>query len=174
VKKTPFLIAVVAFLIVGCGPSVNVTMKPNTTFTTQSSITIVGPFFDPVGVQGKLEHLFLSRGFNVVSEAVAQDRTVYQDKIDNKVPGESSAQASLHNVKELRSAYALRYGYGTKFGGLIYGDIFSGLSATIIDLRSGAVVGSVSYSSSPMSASRTVDSVLEEVVNKLVGASDLK
>lgn len=58
------------FLLVGCG-TVHVTMKPQTTFTKKSTITVVVQGSDPLNLQGKLEHLLLERGFEIISAAVA-------------------------------------------------------------------------------------------------------
>lgn len=157
--------AILSLMLFGCGPAASVHMKSGTTFTPQSTITIVGGN-DHLGVQGKLEHLFLSRGFNVVSEAVARSKTQYEDKIQNIGDG-SAMKAEVGRVTEVKSAYIMRYSY-TRAWDTAY-DSFKSFSATIIDLRTGEVVSSTNYAPGYWSIRRGVDSVLEEVVDKLVG-----
>ena len=154
-----------ALILIGCG-SVKVMVKPNTNFSGNSTITISAAR-DPIAVQGKLEHLFLSRGYEVVSEIVARDRIKYQDNIENKItspnqtiPEKSSAEASLERVKEFKSAYVLKFKYSAYWDVFYYS--FEEFSASIVDLSTGEIVTTVLFS-----GDRSVDSVLEELVEKI-------
>jgi len=167
-------------LITGCG-KVNVVMKQHTTFTKNSTITIVVENDDKVGVQGKLEHLLLERGFEVLSEAVTLEKVKLQSESENglavkskEVSGESAAaiigksrsEKSLSRVTEVKSSYILRFRYNAYEAHMMYSMIiywaFTTFNATVVNLDSGEVVASVNFS-----GDRSVDSVLEEFANKL-------
>lgn len=169
-----FVIFACLSLLVGCG-TVNVAMKPQTTFTKNSTVTVVVQSADQLGVQGKLEHLLLERGFEIVSEAVAQEKVKLQSEADADIAaksttihdeaaaaviGKSRSEQSLSKVTEVKSAYILRFRYHAYYD-LFYW-AFTSFNATVINLTAGEVVASVSFS-----GSRSVDSVLEEFANKL-------
>jgi len=161
-------------LLVGCG-TVNVVMKPQTTFTKNSTITVVVQSADQLGVQGKLEHLLLERGFEIVSEAVAQEKVKLQSEADSgiaaksatthsetaaAVVGKSRSEQSLSKVIEVKSSYILRFRYHAYYD--VFYWAFTSFNATIVNLATGEVVASVNFS-----GDRSVDSVLEEFANKL-------
>lgn len=160
-----FAITLSIFLIFGCAGTVNVSVKPDTSFTPKSTITVVSSGYDPLGVQGKIEHLLMSRGFEVVSEAVARDKVKYQDKIKSDAPGQSEAEASLERVQEVRSTYILRFSYSYR-SDIPHGNVFRNFTASVVDLNTGKVVASADFSQGDF-GSRSVSSVLEEFVNKL-------
>jgi len=156
------------FLMFGCASTgiVSVSVKPNTSFTPKSTITVVYKGnYDPLKVQGRLERLLMSRGYEVVSSAVANDKIKYEDKIRSKDSGESEAEASLQRVQEFHSIYILQFDYNhfwTK------DDCFEYFTASIIDLKTGEVAASADFSQGwPDFGCRSATSVLEEFVDKL-------
>lgn len=151
--------------IFGCAGAVNVTVKPDTYFSTNSTITVVSNGYDPLGVQGKIEHLLMNHGFEVVSEAVASDKIRYEDKIKNSTSGQSEAEASLERVKEVRSAFILQFTYSYR-ADIPHGNVFNNFAASIVDLDSGKIVVSADFSQGDF-GSKSVSSVLEEFVTKL-------
>ena len=161
------------FLIFGCAltGTVFVSVKPNTSFTPKSTITVVcqhyswGRYHDPLKVQGRLERLLMSRGYEVVSSAVASDKIKYEDKIRRNDNGRE-AEASLERVREFRSIYVLRFDYDS----YALKECFEHFTASVVDLRTGEVVASADYSphtGDPMFGCKSTSSVLEEFVNKL-------
>ncbi len=155
-------------LMFGCAGTINVLVKPDTSFTPKSTITVVSSGYDPLGVQGKIEHLLLSRGFEVVSEAVASDKVRYQDKIKSDALGQSEAEAYLERVQEVRSTYILRFRYSYR-ADIPHGNVFRNFTASVVNLNTGKVVVSADFSQGDF-GSKSVSSVLEEFVNKLTGS----
>jgi len=173
-KKKALPLITCLLLLTGCG-TVNVAMKPHTAFTKNSTITIVVQNTDQLGVQGKIEHLLLERGFEVLSEAVTQDKVKLQSESETgiaaksmKESGESAAavigksrsEQSLSRVTEIKSSYILRFRYHAYYD--VFYWAFTTFNATVVNLASGEVVASVNFS-----GDRSVDSVLEEFANKL-------
>lgn len=174
-------IALLAFLLpffVACG-TVSVAVKPNTTFTKQATVTVTVETNDPIGVQGKLEHLLLERGFEIVSQAVAEEKIRLQSEAEGGVLakggtgvgqqatgviGKTRSEQALSRVRQLKSTYILRFRYHS-YWDLFYW-AFTTFNATVVDLRTGEVVASVNFS-----GDRSVNSVLEEFVNKLAAAA---
>src|SRR5690606_24362850 len=74
-SATALLAVVLAAVLCGCTRAVQVAVRPDANFNSQSRVTIVRSQPDPMDVQGQLEFLLTTRGFNVVSEAVARDVT---------------------------------------------------------------------------------------------------
>lgn len=165
-------------LLTGCG-TVNVAMKPQTTFTKNSTVTVVVQNSDRLGVQGKLEHLLLERGFEIISQAVAQEKLKLSSESNARIAargvsgaGESAAailgknesEQSLTRVTEVKSSYILRFHYHAYYD--VFYWAFTSFNATVVNLGTGEVVASVSFS-----GDRSVDSVLEEFANKLASSA---
>jgi hypothetical protein len=172
--KSYLLLLIGLFFVSGCG-TVNVALKPQTTFSKNSTITVVAQGTDKIGVQGKLEHLLLERGFDVVSEAVAQEKVKLQSESNTGVAAKSSNMGSgfgaaimeksqsdqtLSKVTEMKSAYILRFQYHSYYDVFYWS--FTSFNASVVDLVSGEVVASANFS-----GDRSVNSVLEEFANKL-------
>jgi len=157
-------VLLVSFWLAGCAGKVAVVKKPGTSFARSSTITVVAAGNDFLGVQGQLEHLLLSRGFEVVSEAVARERVKYEDSIQSGA-GESSASASLERVTEVPSAYIMRYSYSTR-PDFPNRHVFTQFSASVVDLRDGALQASVDFSQGEL-GSKSVQAVLREVAESL-------
>jgi len=173
-KFSKIILGALIVLLTGCG-TVNFALKPNTEFNKNSTITIIVNGNDRIGVQGSLEHLFLERGFEVVSEAVARRELKLESESDSTVlaqGGQSKASVIskntsnqvLSNVKTVKSAYILRTSYNAYYD--VFYWAFTSFNATVVDLSSGKVVGSVNFS-----GDRSVDSVLEDFANKIASAA---
>ena len=178
----PLAYSFLLFLFVsltGCG-TLNVFLKPHTTFSRDSTLTVVVESEDRLGIQGKLEHLLLNRGFEVVSQAVAKEKVSFESEsnaaamaktasgsgtVTAGVIGTIKSEQSLSKVREVKSAFILRFRYHA-FYDLIYWS-FTSFNATIVELSSGKVVASASFS-----GGKSVDSVLEEFVKKLEASAN--
>jgi hypothetical protein len=121
--------------------------------------------YDPQNVKGRLEHLFLSRGFNVVSESVAKDRIEYEEQISDTI-NTQTIQGSIGRVKRMRSEYVLEFSYSTRpdFPNVW---VFSSFSATVINLDTGKIIASANFSQGGFT-SDTINTVLTNFVDKLV------
>ncbi|MBU0568129.1 hypothetical protein KKC52_08800 [bacterium] len=172
--KKLVLLVLLLFVLVSCG-TVNVAIKPNTTFTKQGTITVVVESTDPIGVQGNLEHLLLEKGFEVVSQVVAEEKVKLQseseggvlakgksneDQYTAVVVGKSLSEQAVSRIRELKSTYILRFKYHSYWD--VFYWAFTTFNATVVDLRTGEVVASVNFS-----GDRSANSVLEEFINKL-------
>ena len=168
------ILGALIILLSGCG-TVNVALKPNTEFSKNSTITIIVNGHDRIGVQGSLEHLFLERGFEVVSEAVARRELKFQSESDSAllaqsgqskagVISKSSSNQVLSSVKTVKSVYILRTSYNAYYD--VFYWAFTSFNATVVDLSTGKVVGSVRFS-----GDRSVGSVLEDFANKISAAA---
>jgi hypothetical protein len=152
------------FAFVGCAGPVNVSIRPDTSFDQNSTITIVSGGADPLNVTGQLEFLFSSKGFNVVSEAVGRDRIEYDEKIKNS-PTQQNTTGAIERVKRLQSAYMLRYSYGYR-PDFPNGNVFTNFTATIVDLSDGKIVASTNFSQGEF-GSKSVSKTLTEFVDQL-------
>lgn len=76
----------------------------------------------------------MSRGFEIVSEAVLSNKDKYQDRIKNDARGQSETEASLQRVKEVRLTYILRFGYSYR-GNIPHGNVFRNFTASVFDLN---------------------------------------
>jgi len=155
-------------LTLGCAGPLNFSVRPDTSFKRHSTITITSGGYDPLGVQGQMEHLLVSRGFEVISEAVAHDKLKYKDKITSDTRGQSEAEASLERIEEVRSIYILRFSYGYR-ADFPHGNVFTDFTASIVDLETGKVEVTADFSQGQF-GSKSVSSVLREFADKLRGS----
>jgi len=146
-------------LTLGCAGPLNFSVRPDTSFKRHSTITITSGGYDPLGVQGQMEHLLVSRGFEVISEAVAHDKLKYKDKITSDTRGQSEAEASLERLR-------FSYGYRADFP---HGNVFTDFTASIVDLETGKVEVTADFSQGQF-GSKSVSSVLREFADKLRGS----
>jgi len=177
-KKISFYFTII-LLLTACG-TVSVAVKPNTSFSKKGTITVVVERSDPLGVQGKLEHLLLERGFEIVSQAVAEEKVKLQSESEGGLLARGSASSgdyvagaisksrseqALSKVRELKSTYIIRFKYQSYWD--VFYWAFTTFNATVVDLRTGEVVASVNFS-----GDKSANSVLEEFANKLAAAAD--
>ena len=156
-RRTAILL-LAATLLPACG-TVSVATKPGTQVSRGAKITIVAPRFDPQNVTGQLEHLLLSQGFDLASEAVARDRidtNIRQDFVGSS----TVVAASTSKTTRLPSLLALRFSYNAYLDVFYWS--FTRFNGTLIDLETGAVLASTSFS-----GDRSVTSVLEEIAAQL-------
>lgn len=131
-------------------------------------------------MQGKLEHLLLERGFEVVSQAVAEEKVKLQSEAEGGVLaksqsgqgqyaggviGKSRSEQALSTVRELKSTYILRFKYHSYWD--VFYWAFTTYNATVVDLRTGEVVASADFS-----GDRSANSVLKEFANKLAATAN--
>jgi hypothetical protein len=142
------IVLLAAFLLAGCG-SVEVTLKPDTGFTKKASITVEYGGADWGNLQPRIEQALLKVGFDVISPTVAQTRLQYQSNSTNQlsnpasqqIPASNSFQSSSQSVVQYQSVYLLKYtdSFDESLGGMVITEF----AASIIDLRTGEVVGTI-------------------------------
>lgn len=121
----------------------NVTKRPGTTFGKDSPITVVcNKYIDSDNVQGLIEHILLEQGFNVISEAVAKRSVEFEGELNTT--GGYSGNLSVYKQKELGSVYMLAFSY--KSVAAFPTNMFSSFTGRVVDLRTGMVVTSLSFS----------------------------
>jgi hypothetical protein len=145
-------------VMTGCG-SVNVYVKPGAVLSKKSTITVTGEN-DQSGTRGTLEHLLLSKGFNIVSETTAKTAVRYKDQLQGSNSYNNEFSSEVYSVKELNSVYALDTRYTYYYDMLYYA--YRSFSAKVVDLNTGEVVLSVSFV-----GDRSVNSVLEDCVEQI-------
>lgn len=156
--KIILIILFFSFLFISCG-SVNVFVKPGTTFSKQTTITIIGGD-DASNTKGELEFLLLSKGFNIVSESTAKTAVRYKDRIKGSDRFNNEFNAEVYSIKELNSIYAMETNYSYYYDVFYYA--YRRFSARVTDLNTGEIVLTVSFS-----GDRSVSSVLEDLVNQI-------
>jgi hypothetical protein len=154
--KLTFIVLLAAFLFVGCAGTIDVVLKPNTNFNRSSSITVESELYDSEGLQPRIESALLKLGFNVASPSAAQRKTEYNSNSANKlsspssqrIPESGSFQSSMQSTTQFRSVYLLKYNYHSDYGYTSWTDtgdklVITQFSASIFDLRTGEVVGTI-------------------------------
>ena len=163
--KHCFHLFVLVIFVSGCAaPIVSVTEHQKANFNTNDTITVICKTYDPLNIQGELEHLLLARSYDVVSEEVAVRKA--KSDIEMKY-GNNTVQGGIesYNTTELRSIYALTFSYSDVWNGLLYGNQIKKLYGSLIDLRTGKVVKSLKID---RKSSRKNDSAfLEELVDRM-------
>jgi hypothetical protein len=163
--KCRFHILVFAIFVSGCAaPIVSITEHQKANFNTNDTITVICKTYDPMSIQGELEHLLLARGYDVVSEEVA----VWKAKSDiNMNYGNNKIQGGIesYNTTELGSVYALTFSYSDVWHGLLFGNQIKKLYGSLIDLRTGKVVKSLKIDRK--SSYKSDSAFLEELVNQM-------
>ncbi|HQO58791.1 MAG TPA: hypothetical protein PLT76_08750 [Candidatus Omnitrophota bacterium] len=157
-KSQYCLLLIAVLLLAGCG-TLNVYVKPGTNFNRNTTITVIGGE-DRSGTKGQIEHLLLSRGFNIVSESTARNAIKYRGSLKGTDVINNEYIAETYSIREINSVYALEMNYS------YYWDVFywayTRFSAKVTDLNNGEVVLTAQFS-----GDRSVNSVLNELVNKI-------
>jgi len=152
----------VVLLVAGCAP-VTFASRSEDSYSRRSTVCVRAGE-DPLNLAGQLEHLLLSRGFDVVSESVARERVRFAAE-SSSTASSSRAEGYLERVTEVPSVYVLNVEYR-------YADFgFSGIallsfSASLVNLSDGRLYASVEYSPQPMMA-QTPSRVLPRVAEQL-------
>jgi len=158
------IVVLVIFLSLGCTRTVHVSSEADTVYSPHCSIAVSCNNDDPLSIRQKLEHLLMSRGFNVVPERVAKIKANMQNRKYAIV--ESEAGTFPERSKNMRSMYILHFSY-EYYVVMSYKDyMFKKFSASLVDLKNGNVVASADFSQSSF-GTKSVLSVLEDFVNKL-------
>jgi hypothetical protein len=167
--KTMRIITVLLILLFpGCTSTVHVSSKADTIYSPNRTIAVSCDSDDPLSIRQTLEHLLISKGFNVVLERVARIKANMQNGKHTTV--ESEEGTFRERSKEMRSIYILHFSY-EYYAATSYRDYyFKTFSASLVDLKDGNVVASEDFSQSSF-GTKPILSVLEDFVNKMI---DLK
>ncbi len=144
--------------ISGCG-TVSVTSSPDQKISRNARITVVTPASDPQNIAGELEHLLLSQGLAVTSEAVGRSQIEFSESEDVTSSTRTSSGA-VGSVTRLPTELILRFSYNAYFDVFYWS--FTRFNGTIVDLETGAVIASVSFT-----GDRSVASVLEDFAQQI-------
>jgi hypothetical protein len=163
--KTMRIIAVLLILLFpGCTSTVHVSSDPDTIYPHHRTIAVSCNSDDPLSIRQTLEHLLISKGFNVVLERVARIKANMQN--GKHATAESKERTFRERSKEMRSIYILHFSY-EYYSEASYKDYyFKIFSASLVDLKDGNVVASSDFSQSSF-GTKPILSVLEDFVNKL-------
>jgi len=145
-------------LLTSCG-TMSVFVKPGTTFSKNSSITIVAKD-DLSGSVGELTHLLFSKGFNVISYSTAKTAVKYKDKIQGSDIVNNEFNAEVYSIQELNSIYALEINYTYYYDVFYYA--YRSFSARVTDLNTGEIIMSANFR-----GDKSVRAVLSDLVNKM-------
>lgn len=153
-----FFLLLPIITLAGCG-TLSVYVKPGTNFNRNTTMTVIGGE-DESGTKGQIEHLLLTRGFNIVSESTAKNAIKYKDSLKGTDIINNEYIAETYLIKEINSVYALELNYS------YYWDVFywayRRFSAKVTDLNNGEIVLTAQFS-----GDRSVNSVIKELVNKI-------
>ena len=130
------------FLLVGCSSVVNVQHHKKTNFNIDDTVTVICKRDDRLGLQGELEHILLSRGYDVVSEEVAAKKAKLDVSVDH---GNDKIKGGIeeYSTTEIQSVYALSFSYSSRFDGVFSEEKIVKLYGSLIDLRTGKIVKSL-------------------------------
>ena len=163
-KAMRIVVILFIFLFSGCTSAVHVSSKADTPYSPHRTIAVCCNGDDPLSIRQTLEHLLISKGFNVVPERVATVRANMLNAENTAVKSEEGT--SSERPKEKRSIYILHFSY-EYYAVMSYSYyMFRKFSASLVDLRNGKVVASADFSQGSLGTKPAL-SVLEDFVNKL-------
>ena len=145
-------------LLTSCG-TLSVYVKPGTNFSRNTTITVLGGE-DKTGTKGQIEHLLLTKGFNIVSESTAKNAVKYKDSLKGTDTINNEYIAETYSIREINSVYALELNYTYYWDAFYYA--YTRFSAKATDLNTGEIVLTASFS-----GDRPVNSVLNELLSKI-------
>ncbi|KXS52718.1 MAG: hypothetical protein AWU57_2903 [Marinobacter sp. T13-3] len=145
-------------VISGCG-TVSVASSPDQKISRNAKITVVTPASDPQNIAGELEHLLLSQGFAVTSEAVGRSQIEFNES-EEVTSNTRTSSGAVGSVTRLPTDLIMRFSYNAYFDVFYWS--FTRFNGTIIDLETGAVIASVSFT-----GDRSVASVLEDFAQQI-------
>ncbi|MDD5217728.1 MAG: hypothetical protein PHN49_02930 [Candidatus Omnitrophica bacterium] len=125
----------------GCS-TVGVQEHAKAKFDKIDTVTVISTGVDNLGLQGELEYILLSRGYDVVSQEVASQKAKLDVDVDysnNKVKG----GAEVYKATEVKSVYVLSFAYSSRFDGQFREEKINKLYGSLIDLRTGKIVKSL-------------------------------
>lgn len=162
-KKLYIGVLTLFVLTTACSPTISVTKTEK--FDPSASITIISKGDDDLGVQAKLEHLFLTHGFDIISESTAREKVKFQQELrssSNSVTNEGE----IESAKEISSVYALTFQYTSRID-IPAGRVFTSFNASVVKMIDGRLVASSGFSQGQWTGKK-IDKVLESFVSKLV------
>jgi hypothetical protein len=163
--KHCFCLLAFAIFVSGCSFIVSVTEHQKANFNINDTVTVICKTGDPLVLSGELEHLLVSRGYDVVSQEVAVRKAksdIDMNYGNNKVQGGIES----YDTTELRSVYSLTFSYSSTLGGLFSNPKIEKLYGSLIDLRTGRVVKSLKIHRGPLSLKDNSE-LLEKLVNRM-------
>ena len=165
IYKRRFHLLVFTIFVSGCSSVVSVTEHQKAIFNIKDTVTVICKTGDPLVLSGELEHLLVSRGYDVVSQEVAIRKAksnINMDYNNNRVQGGIES----YNTTELGSVYALTFSYSSRFDGVFSERKIIKLYGSLIDLRTGKVVKSLKIDRSIWSFKGN-SAFLEELVDRM-------
>ncbi|MBF0426195.1 MAG: hypothetical protein HQL66_10310 [Magnetococcales bacterium] len=135
-------------LPLGACVSNTVLVKQESKFSKMDPLVVVAESEDRLGIKGRLEHLLLAQGFNVVSDVGDHKRLVVTEERPTPPAAAAVSNEVVGTVKRMTTDiqnrypvnYAFRFGYQTDS----QGDVVK-LTGSIVDLRSGEFVFSYEF-----------------------------
>ncbi|MBF0176888.1 MAG: hypothetical protein HQL63_08580 [Magnetococcales bacterium] len=129
----------------GCVSS-NVLLKQESGYSKLAPLVVVVENEDRLGMKGRLEHLLLSQGFNVVSDLGEHKRLVVTEELPATAvvePGKDVQQVKRMTT-DLQNRYPVNYAFRFGYQTDQQGDVIK-LTGSIVDLRSGEFVFSYEF-----------------------------
>lgn len=157
------LIIIITLFIVGCATGIEVVKTQD--YNSNASVTIVPRGSDYLGIQSRLEHKFLSQGFNVISESTALEKIKYSESTTTN-SGSKKEEGEITQIKEIISIYSITFDYETRVD-FPAGEVFSSFSSSVVRMSDGQLVASADFSQGQMTG-KTIDKVLDQFVEKLL------
>ncbi len=158
-------VLVFSIFLSGCASVVNVTEHQRAKFSKNDTVTVMCKIGDPLALAGELEHLLISRGYDVVSHDVAVRKAKLDVNMDYRNQ-QARGGIESYNVTELGSVYALTFSYSSRWDGIFSERKIIKLYGSLIDLRTGKVVKSLKIHRSLWSFKGN-SAFLEELVDQM-------
>ena len=158
-------VLVFSIFLSGCGSVVSVIEHQRTKFSKNDTVTVVCKTGDPLVLAGELEHLLISRGYDIVSHEVAVRKAKLDVNMDYRNQ-QTRGGIESYNVTELGSVYALTFSYSSRWDGIFGEPKIVKLYGSLIDLRTGKVVKSLKIHRNFWSGKGN-SAYLEELVDKM-------
>lgn len=150
-------------LLVGCTTGkIHVLVKPYTSFSQRSTITVETIQFDYLNVGQMLTQYLAAANFDVISASVTSHKQIYADTLKTR-----GMEAYTERVAEYQSRYLLRFGYSPGYGGWGY-DPFYSFWSNIVDLQTGKIVVTASYQATD--SGRSASDVTGEYIARVLVA----
>lgn len=136
-------------------------VNPNSIFSKDKRITVIdktGSRFSEV--KEAFESSLIANGFNLISESVSRESKIINNKIN--LNASINQKIEEYRTKEIKSDYAIEIKYR---GYTTIATVLRNFSATVIDLETGNIVVSATFSG---------DRPMKEVFRKLISEINSK
>ena len=147
--KLFFCMIAAGLMLHGCGGGIDMAMKPSTGFKLTSSMAVRSDNFDGMNLRPKIEEALFRNGIDIISPSFARTGIHLQGDSANQLSNQSLNQttdnASAHSptINEQGNKYLLEFTYN--FNYTLSGEMIRDFSAAIVELKTGEVVGIMSY-----------------------------